>query len=54
MFKNEYFDCTHGKQVEIFYIKDFLEVLFRCLNIKANGEIINVGSSRNYTKICNK
>ena len=57
--KNEYFDCTHGKQVRnFFYIKDFLEVLFRCLNIKANGEIINVGSSRNYTvkfvinKIC--
>lgn len=44
------FDCSHGKQIRnFFFIKDFVSVIYKCLKIKAYGEIINVGSHKNYT-----
>ena len=47
---NKSFDCSHGKQLRnFFYIKDFVSVVYKCLEIKVNGQIINVGSRKNYT-----
>ncbi len=47
---NKSFDCSHGKQLRnFFFIKDFVSVIYKCLEINANGQIINVGSHKNYT-----
>lgn len=48
--QNKSFNCSHGQQLRnFFYLEDFLKVLLKCLTLKTNGEIINVGSSKNYS-----
>ncbi len=47
--KNNSFNCSTGKQIRNFmYVKDFSKVLYKFLFIKTNGEIINIGSQKNY------
>ena len=46
---NNSFDCSKGNQTRNFiYIKDFTKILFKCLLLKSNGFILNVGSSTNF------
>ena len=46
---NNSFDCSKGSQTRNFiYIKDFTKILFKCLLLKSNGFILNVGSSKNF------
>ena len=46
---NESFNLTSGKQLRnLIYINDFINILYKCLFIKTQGEIFNVGSSKNY------
>lgn len=46
---NSLFSFTSGKQVRNFmYVKDFSKIVYKCLFLKINGEVLNVGSSRNY------
>ena len=48
--KNKEFDCSSGKQIRNFmYVKDFSKIVYNCCFLKIEGEIINVGSSRNYS-----
>ncbi len=48
--KNKKFDCSSGKQIRNFmYVKDFSKIVYTCCFLKIEGEIINVGSSRNYS-----
>ena len=48
--KNHKFNCSSGKQMRNFiYVKDFTKILYRFLFLKNNGEIFNIGSSKNYT-----
>ena len=46
---NSTFNCSSGKQMRNFiYVKDFTKILYRFLFFKTNGEIYNIGSSKNY------
>ncbi len=48
--KNKSFNCSNGKQIRNFtFIDDFLKIVYKCLFLKRYGEIINVGSIKNYT-----
>ena len=46
--KNNEFNCSHGQQVRDFiYIKDLVDLIYKCLRVKnLNGNIFNVGSGR--------
>ena len=44
---NRSFNLTSGRQLRnLIYINDFINILYKCLFIKTQGEIFNVGSSR--------
>ena len=46
---NKSFNCSPGKQLRNFiYVNDFSKIVYKCLFLKINGEILNVGSSKNY------
>ena len=48
--KNRRFDCSSGEQLRNFmYVKDFSKIVYKCFFLKINGEILNIGSSKNYT-----
>ena len=44
--KNNEFNCSHGQQVRDFiYIKDLVDLIYKCLRVKdLDGNIFNVGS----------
>ena len=47
--KNNSFHCSDGSQIRNFmYVKDFSKVLYKILFLKISGQIINIGSSKNY------
>lgn len=47
--KNNSFSCSAGNQVRNFmYVKDFLKILYKLIFSKTNGEVFNVGSSKNH------
>ena len=47
--RNKFFNCSLGKQLRNFiYINDFSKIVYKGLFLKTNGEILNVGSSKNY------
>ena len=47
--RNMFFNLSSGKQIRNFlYVDDFSKILYKCLFLKINGEIINLGSSKNY------
>ena len=46
---NKSFNCSPGKQLRNFiYVNDFSKIVYKSLFLKTNGEILNVGSSKNY------
>ena len=46
---NKSFNCSSGKQLRNFlYVNDFSKIVYKSLFLKTNGEILNVGSSKNY------
>ena len=46
---NKSFNLTSGNQLRnLIYVNDFIDILYKCLFIKAKGEIFNVGSCKNY------
>lgn len=46
---NKSFKCSTGKQHRNFiYVNDFSKIVYKSLFLKTNGEILNVGSSKNY------
>ena len=46
---NKSFNCSPGKQLRNFiYVNDFSKIVYKGLFLKTNGEILNVGSSKNY------
>jgi dTDP-glucose 4,6-dehydratase len=48
-FKNNSFNSSSGKQVRNFiYVKDFSKIIYKCLFLRINEQILNVGSLRNY------
>ena len=48
--KNKKFDCSEGSQIRNFlYINDFINAVYKCLKIKPNRKIINLGSKKSYT-----
>ena len=47
--RNKSFNCSPGKQLRnFFYVNDFSKIVYQALFLKAGGEILNVGSSKNY------
>ena len=47
--RNKSFNCSSGKQLRnFFYVNDFSKIVYQALFLKAGGEILNVGSSKNY------
>jgi nucleoside-diphosphate-sugar epimerase len=47
--RNKSFNCSPGKQLRnFFYVNDFSKIVYQALFLKASGEILNVGSSKNY------
>ena len=46
---NTSFNCSSGRQVRNFmYVKDFIKIVYKCLFTKVSGDILNVGSAKNY------
>tara|TARA_B100001057_G_scaffold492224_2_gene584177 strand:+ start:20679 stop:21587 length:909 start_codon:yes stop_codon:yes gene_type:complete len=46
---NSSFNCSNGNQIRNFmYVDDFVKIIYKSISLKINGEVINIGSSKNY------